>query len=184
MEETRKEKIKGNIYVLVLMGLYLGVTGYMGYLTGSKTGTKDLYKKECETFKKTTADIEQTYDQTTISKRALKVDINTFHYTYVVNNQYYNADKTSLTDKPEMMIDVWYDPKNPSANETKDPCKEYDQVKNEKEGKYLWIFQIIGIIAGLLIIMNVFALIKNLIMLGAETAANKFSQKKESQNKE
>jgi len=34
MEETRKEKIKGNIYILVLMGLYLAIPGYMGYLTG------------------------------------------------------------------------------------------------------------------------------------------------------
>lgn len=184
MEETRKEKIKGNIYILVLMGLYLAITGYMGYLTGSKTGTKDLYKKECETFKKTTADIEQTYDQTTISKSALKVNVNTFHYTYVVNNQYYNTDKTSLTDKPELTIDVWYDPKSPSTNETKDPCKEYNQVKNEKEGKYLWIFQIIGILAGLLIIMNVFSLIKNLIMLGAEAASKKLSKNKDPQNKE
>lgn len=52
MEETRKEKIKDNIVVLVMMGLYLGITGYFGYLTGSGSGTKAKFKKECETFKK------------------------------------------------------------------------------------------------------------------------------------
>ncbi len=184
MEETRKEKIRGNIYVLVLMGLYLAITWGMGYLTGSETGTKDLYKKECSTFKKTTADIAQTYDQRTISKRALKVDINTFHYTYAVNNQYYSIDKTSLNDKPEMTVDVWYNPDNPSENEAEDPCKEYDKVKNEKEGRYLWIFQGIGILAALLIIMSIFSLVKNLIMLGAETAEKKFSKRKKTVDKE
>ncbi|MCS3868113.1 flagellar basal body-associated protein FliL [Chryseobacterium ginsenosidimutans] len=178
MEETRKEKIKGNIIVLVMMGLYLGITGYFGYLTGSGTGTKAKYKKECETFKKTTADIEYTYDQTTLSKGSVKVDINKFHYTYVVNNQYFNADKTSLKDKPENTIDVWYNPNNPSENEITDPCKEYNEVKDSKEGKYLWIFQIVGILAALLVIYNVFSLIKNIIMLGAETAGKKFSKKK------
>ncbi|KQT20641.1 hypothetical protein ASG22_16845 [Chryseobacterium sp. Leaf405] len=178
MEETRREKIKGNIIILVLMGLYLVITGYFGYLTGSGTGTKAKYKRECEILKKTTADIEYTYDQTTLSKGSVKVDINKFHYTYVVDNQYFNADQTSLKEKPESTIDVWYNPNNPSENETIDPCKEYNEVKNTKEGKYLWIFQIVGILAGLLIIMNVFSLIKNLIMLGAETAEKKFSKKK------
>lgn len=183
MEETRKEKIKGNITVLVIMGLYLGITGYFGYLTGSSSGTKEKFKKECETFKKTTGLIENSYDQTTISKGHLKVDVNEFHYTYVVDGREYTADETALSDKPKTTIEIWYDSTNPSINETKDPCKEYIKVKDEKEGKYILILQILGILAALLIIYNVFSLIKNLIMLGGETAVKKFSKKKANQNK-
>lgn len=135
-------------------------------------------------LKKTTGIIEYSYDQTTISKGHLKVDVNEFHYMYIVDGRQYTADETSFNDKPETTIEIWYDSANPSSNETKDPCKEYNKVKDEKEGKYLWILQILGILAALLVIYNIFSLIKNLIMLGGETAVKKFSKKKDTQNKE
>lgn len=148
----------------------------MGYLTGSKNGSKKLYKTKCETFQKTEAHLERTYDETTIRKRALEVKIKTYHYSFKIGGQYYTAEKTSVLDKPEESINVWYDVNNSSDNEVEDPCEKYNSIKNEKEGNYL-IIQLFGILAILLLIYNVFSLIKNTIVLGTNSAISKFSKK-------
>lgn len=174
--ETRKEKIKSNVIVIIITGIFLAFTGYMGYLTGSKSGLKLQYKKECETFKITKANLTNTYDETTISKRSLQVKVKTYHYSFTINNQNYLAEKTFVLDKPDDAIEVWYNPNKPAENKIENPCKRYNSIINEKEGNYL-IIQLLGILAIILLVYNVFSLIKNSIILGTNSAIKKFSKK-------
>lgn len=174
--ENRKEKLKSNIILLLFTGIILSVLWFTGYFFPSRTGEIAKFKTACDKYEKIDVFLKSEYEKTTISKRSMEVDFNKFSYVYQINGVNYTVSEIKiLDDNPKEVITVWYDKKNPSSNETEDPCKKYNSIKDDKESDYPIIFGSVTVLFILLFIYNIFSLIKNCIMFLFENLNKKQS---------
>ena len=58
----------------------------------------------------------------TLQRRTLKANLYKYTYTYVVKGREYTAEKSSLSDKPDMELPIWFNKNDPADSEFESPC--------------------------------------------------------------
>lgn len=87
-----------------------------------KKETLERYRTLCANADSTVADIGENAEVYTLQRRTIKANLYKYTYTYVVKGREYTAEKSSLSDKPDMELPIWFNKNDPADSMFESPC--------------------------------------------------------------
>jgi hypothetical protein len=102
------------------------------------------YEQLCKRSVKTIGFLDSAYTETTIKiiKGSSGTKMNKFTFTFMVDGETHTGSYTTSGMPKKPIVDVWYDPSNPSSYITNDPCAQYEYSKGKKHPRW---YAILGV---------------------------------------
>lgn len=88
-----------------------------------KKADLDRHKQLCEVADSTTGFLDENAEVYTLQRRSMKASMYKYTYNYYVGGRPYSVDKSSLSDKPDAELTVWYNRTDPGDCSVSSPCE-------------------------------------------------------------